>query len=195
MVFASSCCVTRGVRSGFAKWFEYLATDYIIPECNVFSEFFSTQFVRYFDYCVNILHNEANEIDEKDFSFEGYIYSKGSCLMRMLHLFVGQTDFLESVRLFLRRYSYRTATAIDFWMCIEETTQLPIGTFHSTRVTFPPRAFPLPLVKLVHSWCTKKSYPVVHVRMLEHDPAAGSEHLRNLPLIPNAFFKGLTSWN
>ena len=53
---------------GFAKWFEYLATDYIIPEYNVFSEFFSTQFVRYFDYCINILHNEADDIDEKDFS-------------------------------------------------------------------------------------------------------------------------------
>jgi aminopeptidase N len=112
---------------GFAKWFEYLATDYIVPEYNVFSEFFSTQFVRYFDYCVNILHNEADDIDEKDFSFEGFIYSKGSCLMRMLHLFIGQNSFLDSIRLFLQRYSYQTATAIDFWTCVEETTELPIS--------------------------------------------------------------------
>ncbi|CAF2634386.1 unnamed protein product [Rotaria sp. Silwood2] len=138
------------VVEGFAKWFEYLATDYIVPEYNVFSEFFSTQFVRYFDYCINILHNEADDIDEKDFSFEGFIYSKGSCLMRMLHLFVGQNDFLDSIRLYLQRYSYRTATAIDFWTCIEEITKLPIK-------------------KLVHSWCTKKSYPVVQVKMIGYD--------------------------
>ena len=112
---------------GFAKWFEYLATDYIVPEYNVFSEFFSTQFVRYFDYCINILHNEADDIDEKDFSFEGFIYSKGSCLMRMLHLFIGQNLFLDSIRLFLQRYSYQTATAIDFWTCVEEITKLPIS--------------------------------------------------------------------
>ncbi|CAF1349851.1 unnamed protein product [Adineta steineri] len=142
------------VIEGFAKWFEYLATDYIIPEHNVFSEFFTTQFVRYFDYCVNILHNEADDLDEKDFSFEGYIYSKGSCLMRMLHLFIGQNDFLDSIRLFLQRYSYRTATAIDFWTCVEETTKLPIK-------------------KLVHSWCTKKSYPVVQVKIIGHDETTG----------------------
>ena len=112
--------------TGFAKWFEYLATDYIVPEYNVFSEFFSTQFVRYFDYCINILHNDADDLDEKDFSFEGFIYSKGSCLMRMLHLFVGHEEFLRSIRLFLHRYSYRAATANEFWACIEETTQLPI---------------------------------------------------------------------
>ncbi|CAF2473233.1 unnamed protein product [Rotaria sp. Silwood2] len=143
------------VVEGFAKWFEYLATDYIVPEYNVFSEFFSTQFVRYFDYCINILHNEADDIDEKDFSFEGFIYSKGSCLMRMLHLFVGQNDFLDSIRLYLQRYSYRTATAIDFWTCIEEITKLPIK-------------------KLVHSWCTKKSYPVVQVKMIGYDETTGA---------------------
>ena len=112
---------------GFAKWFEYLATDYIIPECNVFAEFFSTQFVRYFDYCTYILHNEANDLEEKDFAFEGFIYSKGSCLMRMLHLFVGHDLFLDAVRLFLRRFAYQSATAIQFWECVEEATNLPIS--------------------------------------------------------------------
>ncbi|CAF5155128.1 unnamed protein product, partial [Rotaria magnacalcarata] len=48
------------------------------------------------------------------------------------------------------RYSYRTATAIDFWACVEEITNLPIK-------------------KLVHSWCTKKSYPVVQVKMIGYD--------------------------
>jgi len=47
--------------------------------------------------------------------------------MRMLHLYVGHNDFLDSIRIFLRRYSYRTATAIDFWTCVEETTKLPIS--------------------------------------------------------------------
>ncbi|UJR30364.1 hypothetical protein I4U23_017899 [Adineta vaga] len=156
------------VIEGFAKWFEYLATDYIVPEYNVFSEFFSTQFVRYFDYCINILHNEADDIDEKDFSFEGYIYSKGSCLMRMLHLFIGQDDFLESTRLFLRRYSYRTATAIDFWTCVEEITKLPIK-------------------QIVYSWCKKKSYPVVQVKMLGHDETTG---IYDLELKQMSFCRG-----
>lgn len=47
--------------------------------------------------------------------------------MRMLHLYIGQDLFLESIRLFLKRYSYQTATATDFWSCIEEITQLPIS--------------------------------------------------------------------
>lgn len=47
--------------------------------------------------------------------------------MRMLHLFVGQNNFLDSIRLFLNRYAYRTATAIDFWACVEEITSLPIS--------------------------------------------------------------------
>ncbi|CAF0911187.1 unnamed protein product [Rotaria sp. Silwood1] len=156
------------VVEGFAKWFEYLATDYIVPEYNVFSEFFSTQFVRYFDYCINILHNEADDIDEKDFSFEGFIYSKGSCLMRMLHLFVGQDYFLDSIRLYLQRYSYRTATAIDFWTCVEEITKLPIK-------------------KLVHSWCTKKSYPVVQVKMIGYDETTG---IYDMELKQTSFCRG-----
>jgi aminopeptidase N len=113
---------------GFAKWFEYLATDYIVPEHNVFSEFFSTQFLRYFDYCPHLLHHDANELNEKDFSFEGFIYAKGSCLMRMLHVFVGHEQFLRSIRLFLQRYAYRSATADEFWSCLEEITHLPIST-------------------------------------------------------------------
>ena len=122
--------------SGFAKWFEYLATDHIVPEYNVFSEFFSTQFIRYFDYCINILHNEADEIDEKDFSFEGFIYSKGSCLMRMLHLYLGHEQFLQAVQLFLTRYAYKTATAMDFWMCVQEITQMPISNSKKTMILF-----------------------------------------------------------
>ena len=47
--------------------------------------------------------------------------------MRMLHLFVGQNHFLDSIRLFLHRYSYRTATASDFWTCVEEITKLPMS--------------------------------------------------------------------
>lgn len=47
--------------------------------------------------------------------------------MRMLHLFVGQDRFLQAVQLFLRRFAYQTATAIDFWTCVEEITNLPIS--------------------------------------------------------------------
>ena len=47
--------------------------------------------------------------------------------MRMLHLYLGQDDFLRSIRLFLHRYSYQAATAHDFWSCLEEITKLPIG--------------------------------------------------------------------
>lgn len=156
--------------SGFAKWFEYLATDHIVPEYNVFSEFFSTQFIRYFDYCINILHNEADEIDEKDFSFEGFIYSKGSCLMRMLHLYLGHEQFLQAVQLFLTRYAYKTATAMDFWMCVQEITQMPISNSKKTMILFLIFFFVRSFVEeLIHSWCTKKSYPVVQVKMLEYD--------------------------
>jgi aminopeptidase N len=47
--------------------------------------------------------------------------------MRMLHLFTGHDLFLDAIRLFLKRYSYKTATAIDFWTCVEEITELPIS--------------------------------------------------------------------
>ncbi|CAF0791698.1 unnamed protein product [Didymodactylos carnosus] len=114
------------VIEGFAKWFEYLATDYCLPEVNVFSEFFYTQYIRYFEYHLNTLHIEPEDIDEKTFSFEGYIYSKGSCLMRMIHLFIGEEAFLTATRYYLRKFQYSTATANDFWLCIEEITHLPI---------------------------------------------------------------------
>ena len=92
--------------------------------------------------------------------------------MRMLHLFVGHEPFLQSIRLFLRRYSYQTATANDFWSCLEETTQLPISNASPSRRGR--STFRSILVQLVHSWCTKKSYPVVQVQMIDYDETTGN---------------------
>ncbi len=36
-----------------------------------------------------------------------------------------------------------------------------------------------PIEKLVHSWCTKKSYPVVQVKMLGYDEKTGTENMFN----------------
>ncbi|CAF0915087.1 unnamed protein product [Didymodactylos carnosus] len=143
------------VIEGFAKWFEYLATDHCLPEVNVFSEFFYTQYIRYFEYRLNTLHIEPEDIDEKTFSFEGFIYSKGSCLMRMIHLFIGDKAFLTATRYYLKKFQYSTATANDFWLCIEEITHLPIR-------------------KIIQTWCTKQSYPVVSVNMISYDESTGS---------------------
>ncbi len=94
--------------------------------------------------------------------------------MRMLHLFTGHELFLDAIRLFLKRYSYKTATAIDFWMCVEEITNLPISINLIFLYKYTNKIFSF-LEKLIHSWCTNKSYPVVQVKMLEYDGKTGKK--------------------
>ncbi|MGH2452060.1 MAG: M1 family metallopeptidase, partial [Candidatus Limnocylindria bacterium] len=65
---------------------------------------------------------EARNADEASERFDAVTYEKGSAVLRMIENFIGEDEFREGVRIYLRRFRERNATADDFWTALGEAS-------------------------------------------------------------------------
>jgi puromycin-sensitive aminopeptidase len=64
---------------------------------------------------------EANEM------FDILTYSKGSAVLRMLEVYLGEETFRDGIRLYLERHSYANTETSDLWAALEEISGEPVG--------------------------------------------------------------------
>jgi puromycin-sensitive aminopeptidase len=64
---------------------------------------------------------EANEM------FDILTYSKGSAVLRMLEVYLGEDVFRDGIRLYLKTHSYDNTETADLWAALEEVSGEPVG--------------------------------------------------------------------
>jgi aminopeptidase N len=62
-------------------------------------------------------------------NFDGISYAKGASVLKQLVAYVGDTNFRDGVRLYLKRFPYGNATLADFLGCQEETSGRDLKTW------------------------------------------------------------------
>ncbi len=138
------------LNEGFASYIEYLALNHLYPKWKVW-----TQFV-YIDqstaleldglkstHPIEVDVNHPAEISE---IFDEVSYSKGASIIRMLADFLGEKEFRNGLRAYLKKYSYSNAKTEDLWDSFEKVSKKPVK-------------------KMMKNWIGEGGYPLISVEM------------------------------
>lgn len=136
------------LNEGFASYIEYFAADKLFPEWNLWDQFFTLD------------HNSALALDALDNThpievevphvrqikeiFDEISYAKGASIIAMIATYLGEKDFRDGLRLYLKRHSYANATTHDLWEALEEVSNKPIG-------------------EIMHNFTQKAGHPILSV--------------------------------
>ncbi|ODM99382.1 Puromycin-sensitive aminopeptidase [Orchesella cincta] len=124
------------LNEGYATFVEFLCVDHLFPEYDIWTQFVTETFIRALELdCLENSHpievpvGHPSEIDE---IFDDISYNKGACIIRMLHDYIGDTDFRKGMNLYLTRHQYKNAFTEDLWAALEEASGKPVGAVMGT---------------------------------------------------------------
>ncbi len=134
------------LNEGFASYIEYLAVDKLFPKWDIWTQF-STNDLGVALRLDALLHTHPIEIpvhhpDEIGEIFDEVSYSKGASIIRMLADYLGEKDFRNGLRYYLKKHSYKNTETIHLWQAFEKISKKPIA-------------------KIMHNWTSKPGYPVI----------------------------------
>ncbi len=134
------------LNEGFASYIEYLAVDKLFPDWNIW-----TQFANH-DLGValkldSLKHTHPIEVevhhpDEIGEIFDEVSYSKGASVIRMLAEYLGEVNFRDGLRYYLKKHSYKNTETIHLWQAFEKVSKKPVS-------------------KLMKNWTGVSGYPIV----------------------------------
>jgi len=77
---------------------------------------------------------EVNSPEEVDAMFDSITYGKGSAVLRMIELFMGEENFRTGVGNYLRKHAYANTVTTDLWEGLDGASDWPIGEIMDTWV-------------------------------------------------------------
>jgi len=136
------------LNEGFATWVGYLAVAHLKPEWDFWTNFVDSTVSRAMDLDalesshpieVDVANSaEVNEI------FDAISYCKGASIIRMLVITLGEHDFREGLRSYLRKHTYANASTKDLWNSLSESSKKNVNEF-------------------MYKWTRETGYPVLEV--------------------------------
>ncbi len=132
------------LNESFATFFAFKTINDVYPEWNFYGDFLldQTDGAYTMDSLINSHPINADVNDPKSISQLSYEirYGKGSNVLRMIEAYVGNDVFMNSLRNYLKKFSYSNASGSDLWNSIEEESKKGIS-------------------KIMEQWISKKGYP------------------------------------
>lgn len=145
------------LNEGFATFIEFLCTDALYPEYEIWSQFVSGMYAAALQldslrnsHPIEVPVKNTSEIDE---IFDAISYNKGASIIRMLHNFIGDKNFRKGMNLYLTRHKYGNTETKDLWKALSEGSSKPVTEMMSNWV----EKIGFPLVSVVKSVQKNKS--------------------------------------
>ncbi len=114
------------LNEGFATYSEYLWTEYEYGKDEaelIFSDKLSYCFSNRNDDVVNFHYHK------KDDMFGYNSYQKGAWILHNLRNYVGDQAFFDAIKIYLKRFAYKSAEIHDLRLCFEEVTGEDLNWF------------------------------------------------------------------
>ncbi|XP_063710002.1 puromycin-sensitive aminopeptidase-like [Culicoides brevitarsis] len=141
------------LNEGFATFMQFLCTDALFPEYEMWPQFVSGMYVAALQldslknsHPIEVPVKNSSEIDE---IFDAISYNKGASIIRMLHNFIGDADFRKGMNLYLTRHAYGNAETKDLWQALSECSN------------------DKPVTRIMTNWVDKIGFPLVWVEKNE----------------------------
>ncbi|XP_055638577.1 aminopeptidase N-like isoform X2 [Toxorhynchites rutilus septentrionalis] len=158
------------LNEGFARYTEFTAIEYLFPEWRSMDEIVIEDVLEIFKYdalnsshAVSITIGNPEEIPQL---FDSISYKKGSAIVRMMHMILGDDTYYGGVARYLERYQFGNAEQDDLWETLTEKaleSKMFAGDFN--------------VKKVMDSWTLQIGYPVVYVK---RDYEGGKVTLRQM---------------
>jgi puromycin-sensitive aminopeptidase len=118
------------LNEGFASYIEYLAVDKLFPSWNIWTQFayldmstaLSLDALKH-THPIEIPVHHPSEIAE---IFDEVSYSKGASVIRMLADYLGEKDFRDGLRHYLKKHAYSNTHTTDLWASFEKISKKPV---------------------------------------------------------------------
>lgn len=134
------------LNEGFASYISYLATDKLFPKWDMWTQFSTNDLgialrldSLLYTHPIEIPVHHPAEIGE---IFDEVSYSKGASIIRMLASYLGEQDFRDGLRYYLKKHSYKNTETLNLWQAFEKVSRKPVA-------------------KMMRNWTSKPGYPVV----------------------------------
>lgn len=157
------------LNEGFASYIEYLAVDKLFPKWDIWTQF-STNDLGVALRLDSLLNTHPIEIpvhhpSEIGEIFDEVSYSKGASIIRMLASYLGEKNFRDGLRYYLKKHSYKNTETIHLWQAFQKISRKPVAS-------------------MMHTWTSKPGYPIVY---------ASIDNKNKLRLIQERFFSSPVS--
>lgn len=155
------------LNEAFATWFTRKVENHLHPEWRVMDESVYSRFGAMNTDALKssrAIHADVNNASQAVEMFDGITYQKGSAVLRMLELFVGESAFQKGISKYLRRHQFANAEAEDFWTAIaRESNGAPVS-------------------EIMESFVFQPGYPQLNIKVLPQGKALEITQWRQLRL-------------
>ncbi|XP_074597724.1 puromycin-sensitive aminopeptidase-like isoform X2 [Brevipalpus obovatus] len=133
------------LNEGFATFMQYLATDGIYPELDIWLQFVTSSSLPAFG--LDSFHNShpievpVGHPDEVESIFDAISYEKGGSIIRMCYNWIGDEAFKRGMQNYLTKHAYKNTFTEDLWEALGEASKKPVEEMMSTWTK--QRGFPL----------------------------------------------------
>ncbi len=138
------------LNEGFASYIEYLAVDKMFPKWDIWTQFSTNDLgvalrldALATTHPIEVEVHHPSEIGE---IFDEVSYSKGASVIRMLAEYLGEKDFRDGLRYYLKKHSYKNTKTLHLWQAFEKVSKKPVA-------------------RMMHNWTSKPGYPVIKAEM------------------------------
>lgn len=136
------------LNEGFASYIEYLAVDKIFPSWDMWTQFINHDMrpALHLDALLNThpIEVEVHHPSEIAAVFDAVSYSKGASIIRMLAEYLGEKNFRDGLRHYLKKHTHGNTVTEDLWAALEKVSGKPVE-------------------KIMANWTGKGGYPLVSV--------------------------------
>ena len=142
------------LNEGFASYIEYLAVDKLFPKWEIWTQFSKNDLgialrldALKHTHPIEVEVHHPNEIGE---IFDEVSYSKGASIIRMLANYLGEENFRDGLRYYLKKHSYKNTETIHLWRAFEKISKKPVS-------------------EMMKNWTSKAGYPVVKAEIKKNE--------------------------
>ncbi|TDG52379.1 hypothetical protein AWZ03_001209 [Drosophila navojoa] len=155
------------LNEGFATYVASLGVDKINPEWrSMAQESLSNLLVIFRKDALETSHPISRPIElvsEIQESFDQISYQKGSTVLRMMHMFLGDESFRSGIQNYLQKFSYGNAEQDNLWESLTEAA-------HKFKAL--PKSYDIK--RIMDSWTLQTGYPIINIT---RDYSAGTAKL------------------
>jgi len=136
------------LNEGFATWMSWFSCNKFFPEWRVWESYVTDNLQQALRLDAlrssHPIQAEVYRADEINQIFDAISYSKGSCAIRMVSIYLGEDVFLAGIRRYLKKHAYGNTKTSDLWDALSEESGKDIS-------------------RVMSIWTMKVGFPVVNV--------------------------------
>ncbi len=136
------------LNEGFASYMENFCINKLFPKWKIWDLYLSNRYTVALkldalsnSHPIEIKVNHPSEISE---IFDMVSYAKGSAIIRMIAEYIGENDFRDGLRHYLKKHSYKNTKTVDLWNAFEKVSKKPVK-------------------KIMRNWTSLTGYPLISV--------------------------------